>query len=197
MLGWPKIYKLAHAFQWEYRYKRLKLAELLGQRGVFLTVAARRAYLSAVCRFWCAIRAQRYWNSSPQPAASQRYASRVMGCPAASKRLCTSFGNRSSLPALWFAVSTWTRAFRHSPSPFSFVWRIPIGKQMAVTNDGAPSSRHTSAAGPVCLPTASKSANIASSRPAASAVAWHGRWSHPHAACLLCTENRMKYTRGA
>jgi hypothetical protein len=37
VLGWPKRRKLAHAFLWEYSYKRLKLAQLLGQLGVFLT----------------------------------------------------------------------------------------------------------------------------------------------------------------
>jgi hypothetical protein len=37
VLGWPKICKLARAFLWEYRYKRLRLAQLLGQLGVFLT----------------------------------------------------------------------------------------------------------------------------------------------------------------
>jgi hypothetical protein len=37
VLGWPKICKLAHVFLWECSYKRLKLAQLLGQRGVFLT----------------------------------------------------------------------------------------------------------------------------------------------------------------
>jgi hypothetical protein len=37
VLGWPKICKLAHAFLWEYSYKRLKLVQLLGQLGVFLT----------------------------------------------------------------------------------------------------------------------------------------------------------------
>ena len=29
--------ELAHAFLWEHSYKRLKLAQLLGQLGVFLT----------------------------------------------------------------------------------------------------------------------------------------------------------------
>jgi hypothetical protein len=38
MLGWPKRCKLAHlAFMCEYNYKRLKLAQLPGQLGVFLT----------------------------------------------------------------------------------------------------------------------------------------------------------------
>ena len=37
VLGWPKRHKLAHAFLWEYSYKGLKLAQLLGQVGVFLT----------------------------------------------------------------------------------------------------------------------------------------------------------------
>ena len=36
LLGWPKRCKLAHEFLWEYSCKRLKLAQLLGQRGVFL-----------------------------------------------------------------------------------------------------------------------------------------------------------------
>jgi hypothetical protein len=34
----PKRRKLAHAFLWEYSYKRLKLAQLLGQLSVFLTL---------------------------------------------------------------------------------------------------------------------------------------------------------------
>ena len=38
--GWPKICKLAHAFLWEYSYKRLKSAQLLGQLGAFLTLVA-------------------------------------------------------------------------------------------------------------------------------------------------------------
>ena len=37
LLGWPKRCKLAHAILWEHSYKRLKLAQLLGQLGVFLT----------------------------------------------------------------------------------------------------------------------------------------------------------------
>ena len=35
--GWTKICKLAHAYLWEYSYKGLKLAQLLGRIGVFLT----------------------------------------------------------------------------------------------------------------------------------------------------------------
>ena len=37
MLDWPKRCKLAHACLWGYSYKRLKLAQLLGQLGVCLT----------------------------------------------------------------------------------------------------------------------------------------------------------------
>jgi hypothetical protein len=37
VLGWPKICTLAHAFRWEYSYKRLELAQLLGKLGIFLT----------------------------------------------------------------------------------------------------------------------------------------------------------------
>jgi hypothetical protein len=33
VLGWPKRDKLARAFLWGYSNKRLKLAQLLGQRG--------------------------------------------------------------------------------------------------------------------------------------------------------------------
>jgi hypothetical protein len=35
--GWPRRCKLAHAFQWECSDTRLKLAQLLGRHGVFLT----------------------------------------------------------------------------------------------------------------------------------------------------------------
>ena len=36
----PKRCRLAHAFLWGYSYQRLKLAQLLGQLGAFLTCAA-------------------------------------------------------------------------------------------------------------------------------------------------------------
>ena len=38
VLGWPRRCKLAHEFLWEYSCKMLKLAQLLGQLGVFLTL---------------------------------------------------------------------------------------------------------------------------------------------------------------
>jgi hypothetical protein len=38
VLGWPKRCKLAYSFLWDYSYRRLKLAQLLGQLGVFLTL---------------------------------------------------------------------------------------------------------------------------------------------------------------
>ena len=52
VLDWPKICKLAHAFLREYSYKRLKLAQLLGQLGGFLTLdpsAARRYWTVNQC----------------------------------------------------------------------------------------------------------------------------------------------------
>ena len=45
-LGWPKRCKLAHAFLWKYSYKRLELAQLLGQHGSLLTLAMS----SAICQ---------------------------------------------------------------------------------------------------------------------------------------------------
>ena len=39
MSGGPKICKLAHAFLWEYSYRRLELAQLLDQLSVCLTWA--------------------------------------------------------------------------------------------------------------------------------------------------------------
>jgi hypothetical protein len=45
VLGWPRRCKLAHAFRWEYSYKRLKLAHRLGQLGAFLT----KGTLTALC----------------------------------------------------------------------------------------------------------------------------------------------------
>ena len=45
VLGWPKICKLAHAFQWEhFSYRRLKLAQILGRLASFsLGRGARRS----------------------------------------------------------------------------------------------------------------------------------------------------------
>ena len=43
MFDWPKICRLAHAFLWEYSYKGLKLAQLLGQLGVFLIKGVQHA----------------------------------------------------------------------------------------------------------------------------------------------------------
>jgi hypothetical protein len=40
VLGWPQVCQLAHVFRWECSYKGLKLAQLLGQLGFFLTRAA-------------------------------------------------------------------------------------------------------------------------------------------------------------
>ena len=37
VLGWSQRCKLAYVFLWEYSYKRLKLAPLLGQLVAFLT----------------------------------------------------------------------------------------------------------------------------------------------------------------
>jgi hypothetical protein len=50
VLGGPRRRKLAHAFLWEYIYKRLKLAQLLGRHGVSLTLRAERAGLSEARR---------------------------------------------------------------------------------------------------------------------------------------------------
>jgi hypothetical protein len=38
--SWPERCQLAYAFLWEYSYDRLVLAQLLGQLGVFLTLAS-------------------------------------------------------------------------------------------------------------------------------------------------------------
>ena len=40
VFGCPRRCKLARAFMWEYGYKRLKLAQLLDQLGVFLTLGS-------------------------------------------------------------------------------------------------------------------------------------------------------------
>jgi hypothetical protein len=37
VLGWPNRCKLARAFPWDYSYKRLTLAQLLGRHRAFLT----------------------------------------------------------------------------------------------------------------------------------------------------------------
>ena len=47
VLGWPKRWKLARTFLWEYSCKRLELAQLLGQLGCFLTFRAGAGECSA------------------------------------------------------------------------------------------------------------------------------------------------------
>jgi hypothetical protein len=42
VLGWPKTCELIHASLWEFSYNRLKLAQLLGQLGVFLALGFGR-----------------------------------------------------------------------------------------------------------------------------------------------------------
>ena len=49
VLGWPKRCILPNVFLWEYSYKRLQLAQLLGQHGVFLT---RAQHLPPGGRLW-------------------------------------------------------------------------------------------------------------------------------------------------
>jgi hypothetical protein len=48
VLGWHKRCKLAHAFLWEHSYRRLQLAQLLGQLGVFLTFTSGHLTLAAM-----------------------------------------------------------------------------------------------------------------------------------------------------
>ena len=50
MLGWPRRYKLNHAFLCRYSYKRLKFAQLLGKLGVFLTLG-RSSHFQAPRRY--------------------------------------------------------------------------------------------------------------------------------------------------
>jgi hypothetical protein len=47
VLGWPTRCKLARVLRWGYSHKRLKLAQLLGQLGVFLTRPAARRWRSS------------------------------------------------------------------------------------------------------------------------------------------------------
>jgi hypothetical protein len=58
--GWPKRRELAHVFLCEYSYKRLELAQLLGQLGIFLTLVAsclRGALPPVLLRAVCLVRA--------------------------------------------------------------------------------------------------------------------------------------------
>jgi hypothetical protein len=50
VLGWPNRCKSARTFLWEYSDDMLKLAQLLGQLGVFLT-AAKLCEISMACLF--------------------------------------------------------------------------------------------------------------------------------------------------
>jgi hypothetical protein len=68
VLGWPKRCKLARVFLWEHSYKGLKLAQLLGQLGVFLTwvsMAALRSTTVWISR--SAAAALGPWGLAPLP----------------------------------------------------------------------------------------------------------------------------------
>ena len=66
MLGWPRRWKLAHAFPWEHSYKGLELAQLLGQLGVFLTLAGAGVAPAPRCAFPTARPATARAGKSPQ-----------------------------------------------------------------------------------------------------------------------------------
>ena len=86
MLVWPKRCKLAHAFLWESSYKRLKLAQLLGQRGVLLLT-------------WRS-------DSMPRKAPQTVGALIVQSCR---RSICSSYDSSTPLPsaALVSATVTW------------------------------------------------------------------------------------------
>jgi hypothetical protein len=82
VLSWPKMCKLAHAFLWVYRYKRLKLAQLLGQLGVFLT--------------WCGSdSASSSSSSSQQPLWWPGGRAQTKACCQRLARTCSAPGARS------------------------------------------------------------------------------------------------------
>ena len=101
LLGWRKIFKLAHAFRWEYSYRTLKLAQLLGQLGVFLTKTAQRAR----------------WLSDPRPAVGLS-----LLCPSSPSLLLTpppcpaSHLPVSVSPSLRLSVSLLARSLLSAPA---------------------------------------------------------------------------------
>ena len=66
MLIGPKRYELARAFQWEYSHKRLKLAQLPGQLGVFLALVrvVRRTCAASIALLSPGVTRGRYRHSS-------------------------------------------------------------------------------------------------------------------------------------
>jgi hypothetical protein len=80
LLGWPKRCKLAHAFRWEYSNEGLKLGQLPGQRGVFLTLALRvRSSPTSSMRTSCAGSVRRISRQSV-----------AMSSPAAARAACSA-----------------------------------------------------------------------------------------------------------
>ena len=65
----PKICKSAHAFLWEYSYKGLKLAQLLGQLGVFLTLITKKPFVSSRNRCSAVIPAPRFGATASKQAS--------------------------------------------------------------------------------------------------------------------------------
>jgi hypothetical protein len=111
--GWPKRCRLVHAFLREYGYKRLELAQLLCQLGVFLTCSSPQCSGSCMLIRPCAAR--------PGEQASGR--SKGMRCAAV--RSCEGSINAWSglgSAALCDAVgrqhdTIWPRMARYGPMP--------------------------------------------------------------------------------
>jgi hypothetical protein len=96
---WPEICKLAHAFLWEHSYKGLKLAQILGQLGGFLT-CERRCRHRRLVRPRHAAAAQRQHLPGLEPAL----------LPAAAAAAAAATTGSSSRPRLRLAAARGLRA---------------------------------------------------------------------------------------
>ena len=92
LLGWPKICKLARASLWEHSDKRLKLAQLLGQLGGFLTLGSSLSRASSIA-------------AAPTPAAAARVRSSSGRRPPTARAGSRRFGQSSALRAHTNAAS--------------------------------------------------------------------------------------------
>ena len=105
VLGWPKRRKLARAFLWEYSYRRLQLAQLLGQLVVFLTLGLGRV----VASYHLLIHAIPKSLTYSVPRFLKRQCDRTLGEPARRGRRRPVRGARAGLPGGEPAVAALVR----------------------------------------------------------------------------------------
>jgi hypothetical protein len=164
--GRPRRCKLAHAFQWEYSNKRLKLAQLRGQLGVFLTSGRKPRGLPR----------RRRWPDAARCASKYR----VVRPPSRSTPLQPSLERDKVLGRPRRRTSAHAFRWEHSYKRLKLAQLLgPLG--VLLTWPATPASRSTSAccktpsctlAGPARRPARRSPRGSARTRPACGHRGW-------------------------